>query len=308
MTADEIEALPRGTTVVFFPVAALEDHGPHLPVGLKLDEAEALCRMAAERLEAENKGWTGVIAPRAPIGVETLTSSWAFSVRGYVMRDYLVDLGWTWLRQGFRFLVCFSGSPTARQRTAVEEAGRILSSRARAARGRILEFFKGSGEGMPSLVSAQSGDSLPKDIWPSLLGADPVEHGGRRDTSMALWLYQDSPREPKVMPAEALRTGTPLARFWLKRKNKLWGYWGDPSKASPTLGSDLLSDQLGAFFPRLNAWITGANPTRVFSSWEALLPSNRTTFKVWLLGGAIFLLVLMYLKAGLLGGVPSPTE
>ena len=53
MTADEIEALPRGSTVVFFPVGLIEDHGPHLPVGLDLDEAEVLCRMAAERLEAD---------------------------------------------------------------------------------------------------------------------------------------------------------------------------------------------------------------------------------------------------------------
>lgn len=296
MTADEIEALPRGTTVVFFPVAALEDHGPHLPVGLRLDEAETLCRMAAERLEAENKGWIGVIAPRAPLAVETITSAWAFGVRGYVLRDYLVDVGWTWLRQGFRHLVCFSGNPTARQRTAVEEAGRTLTRRARASRGRIMEFFKGSGGGIASLVSGQSGNSTPSDLWPSLMGPRPREHGGKRDTSMALWLYQDSPREPKVMPPDL----PPREIRLLDRlRHKLWGYWGAPSQATHQEGSDLLSGQLEGFFPKLNAWMAGASPDRVFSSWEALLPSNRTTFRAWLLTGAILVLVLLYLKAGL---------
>lgn len=299
MTADEIEALPRGTTVVFFPVGALEDHGPHLPVGLDLDEAETLCRMAAERLESESKGWIGVIAPRAPLAVETNTRAWAFGVRGYVLRDYLVDTGWVWLRQGFRWLVCFSGNPTARQRVAIEEAGRILSGRSSSGRFNVLQFFKGRILGPPALVSGQSGGSTPADIKKSWLGADPAEHGGKRDTSMGMWLYMDTPREPRNLPPDLPLRGTPLGRAWERLQNRRWGYWGEVSKASAQWGADLLADEVGAFMPKLRAWIDGANPHRIFASWERLLPSNRTTFRAWLLAAAILVLALAYLRTGL---------
>jgi len=299
MTADEIEALPRGSTVVFFPVGALEDHGPHLPVGLDLDEAEALCRLAAERLEAEHKGWVGIIAPRAPLAVETHTRSWAFAVRGYVLRDYLVDAGWTWLRQGFRFLVCFSGNPSARNLVAIEEAGRLLTRRARRSRGRILEFFKGSGYGPPSLVSGRSGGSKPADVWPALLGADPEEHGGKRDTSIALWLYQGTAREPRAIPPAFPRTGTRWSRLLDRLRRRRWGYWGDPTQASAELAQDLVGEEVKDFSLRLRAWIEGANPDRVFGSWHSLVPSNRTTFTAWLLFAAILVLALLYLRADL---------
>ncbi len=300
MTADEIEALPRGTTVVFFPVGALEDHGPHLPVGLDLDEAEALCRLAAERLEAENKGWVGVIAPRAPVAVETHTSSWAFAVRGYVLRDYLVDAGWPWLRQGFRFLVCFAGNPSPRNLVAIEEAGRLLTRRARRARGRILEFFKGSSYGPPSLVSGRSGESQPADVWPAILGSDPDEHGGKRDTSMALWLYQDSPREPRSLPPAFPRNGSRWSRLIDRLRHRRWGYWGDPSQPDIEHAQSLIEEELKGFSLRLRAWIEGANPDRVFGSWHALVPSNRTTFRAWLLFVAILILALLYVRSGLL--------
>jgi len=296
MSADEIEALPRGTTVVFFPVGVIEDHGPHLPVGLDLDEAEALCRLAAERLEAENKGWVGVIAPRAPIGVEGNTSSWAFSVRGYVLRDYLVDVGWGWLRQGFRYLVCFSGTESARQLVAIEEAGRILSKRARSARGRLMAFFKSTDIGPPSLVSGRSGNSKPEDILKAALGPDPTEHGGMRDTSFAQWLYQDTPRDPKNLPPDQPISGTRGSRFVERLQRKRWGYWGEPSKASPEWAQTQVTDEINGFSARLRAWTDGANPDRVFGSWHALLPTNRTTIRAWLLFVGVLILVLAYIR------------
>ncbi|NDD91263.1 hypothetical protein EBZ37_04170, partial [bacterium] len=199
LTANEFLELPRESTVIFFPVSTLEDHGPHLPLGLDMDEAQALCRLAAERLEAEKPGWRAVIAPMAPLAVECNTSALAFPVRGYVLRDYLVDVGSVMIRQGFKYLVGFTGNPTPRQVVAMEEAGRILTRQGARARGLFGGIFSGrTHAGRAAFVSAQSGGTQPADIWRSPLGADPEEHGGARDTSVALWLYQGSPREPQL--------------------------------------------------------------------------------------------------------------
>ncbi|MFN7685917.1 MAG: creatininase family protein [Oligoflexia bacterium] len=297
MTADEIEALPRGTTVVFFPVGVIEDHGPHLPVGLDLDEAEVLCRLAAERLEDERKGWVGVIAPRSPLGVDPNTRAWAFGVRGYVLKDYLVDVGSTWLRQGFRFLVCFSGTQSPRSLVAIEEAGRILSRRAKRARMRLFEFLKSSQYGPPSLVSGRSGGSKPSDIWTSALGVDPSQHGGERDTGVAMWLYQDTARAPREpLPPAFPLTGSRISRMLERWRNRRWGYWGDPSRADPARAQEQSSEELTDFSAKLGAWIEGASPDRLFGSWHALMPSNRTTFKAWLLFAAILVLFLAYIR------------
>ena len=300
LTANEFLELHRESTVIFFPVSTLEDHGPHLPLGLDMDEAQALCRLAAERLEAEKPGWRAVIAPMAPLAVECNTSALAFPVRGYVLRDYLVDVGSVMIRQGFKYLVGFTGNPTPRQVVAMEEAGRILTRQGARARGLFGGIFSGrTHAGLAAFVSAQSGGTQPADIWRSPLGADPEEHGGARDTSVALWLYQGSPREPQLQPQKVERRGMLLERLVRRVRGQTSGYWGDPSKASVFAGESAISNTLDETFPKLRAWFEGANPSGLFRSWHSVLPSNRTTFKAWILIFGIALLWAGYVYLGI---------
>ena len=300
LTAAEFTALPRDSTVIFFPISGIEDHGPHLPMGLDLDESQALCRLAAERLEAEKPGWKAVIAPVAPLAAECNTSTIAFSVRGYVLRDYLVDVGVVMINQGFRYLVAFTGNPSPRQIVAIEEAGRIISRRT--ARGRLGNWLSSSFTGgNPGLVSAQSGGTMPGDIWKTPLGADPVEHGGARDTSVAQWLYQGTSREPRSQPPRLERGGSAFSRALSRIQGKRSGYWGDPTKASAFSGESAVMGILDETFPKLRAWFEGANPNGLFRSWHSVLPSNRTTFKAWLLLMGIALLLSGYLYLGMSG-------
>jgi creatinine amidohydrolase/Fe(II)-dependent formamide hydrolase-like protein len=303
MSAPELAALPRESTVVFFPVGALEDHGPHLPMGLDLDEAQALCRLAAERLEAEKPGWRGVIAPVAPLAVECNTSLFAFPVRGYVLRDYLVDVGLVLMKQGFPYLVAFAGNPSPRQVVAMEEAGRIIARRSQGWASRIFSSAaKNIKRGKPGLVAAQAGGTVPGDIWKTPFGADPKEHGGGRDTSVAMWLYQGSAREPKESPPRVERSPAgAVARCLAKWTGKVSGYWGDPSKASIFTGETAILSILDDTFPKLRAWFEGANPQGLFRSWHSVLPSNRTTFRAWMLLLLIAILFAGYVYVGTLG-------
>src|SRR5512135_3663618 len=91
ISADQLRQLPPKQTVFFFPVGPLEDHGPHLPLGMDLIEARQACVLAATKVEADLPGWRGVIMPAAPLGVESKTSAIALTVRSYVLRDWLVD-------------------------------------------------------------------------------------------------------------------------------------------------------------------------------------------------------------------------
>src|SRR4051812_23893145 len=87
----QFEAFPKLKTVFFFPVGPLEDHGPHLPFGLDLEEAARLCYLSAQHLEKEMSGWVGVIMPQAPLGIDSNTTRRVITVRPHVLRDWLVD-------------------------------------------------------------------------------------------------------------------------------------------------------------------------------------------------------------------------
>ena len=52
-TAAELRGLASAKAVVILPVASMEQHGPHLPVGVDTILCEAVCRRAAEAIAAE---------------------------------------------------------------------------------------------------------------------------------------------------------------------------------------------------------------------------------------------------------------
>jgi creatinine amidohydrolase len=54
MTWTEVRALPVERTIAILPTAAVEAHGPHLPLGTDIVIAEAMARAGAARLSARN--------------------------------------------------------------------------------------------------------------------------------------------------------------------------------------------------------------------------------------------------------------
>jgi creatinine amidohydrolase len=286
LSSTQLSALPRKETVFFFPVGPLEDHGSHLPMGLHLLKSEKLALLAAERLEREKPGWKGVLMPRAPLGIDSVTTGGAITVRGHVLRDWLVDAALGLSREGFRYFVCFSGHPGPRQLTAIEEAGKIVRRRTR----RLGMPFFDRGKS-PILISAESALTTIDAVKRSPFWNDPTEHGGKIDTSVALWIssalvdptFINLPRKERV------------AGFWprarLRMSRKLRGYWGSPAEAQATLGEGSLKERLDDLFPKLRAVLEGANPEGLFRSWYSVLPPNRSFFKAWLMVGMLGLLM-----------------
>ncbi len=53
LTAAELRELAKRDAIVILPVASMEQHGPHLPVGVDTILCESVCKLAAEALQAE---------------------------------------------------------------------------------------------------------------------------------------------------------------------------------------------------------------------------------------------------------------
>lgn len=296
ITESRLRALKPEETVFFFPVGGLEDHGPHLPLGLDLDEADRLCWLAGERLEKEMPGWNAVILPRAPLAVDSVTAVLRVTVRPYVLRDWLVDASISLARVGFRYFVCFTGGLGPRQITAIEEASRLLRWRSG---GNFYQRLLRPSAHAVRLICASSALVSWKEVRRSPLWPDPVEHGGARDTSVALSLgSQEVDPLFKGLP-EMPRGATFFERFSARLRGRTAGYWGNPAQATAEQGQATLDGAVSKVFPALRAVLDGANPTSLFYSRYTLFAPNRTFFKGWVISIGIFVLMMAWVFANI---------
>lgn len=280
LSADRIRQLPTAQTVFFFPVGGLEDHGPHLPVGMDLIEAQKYCQEAANRLESEMPGWVGVVMPSAPLAIDLNTSDVALSVRAHVLRDWLVDACLSLHRIGFCRFVCFSGTSAPRQLTAIEEASRLVRQKAL---GNGFKRWSTRWADRPVLISATSCWVTQKDVMKSPLWPNPQEHGGGRDTSYALWLASEwVSGDWQELPELKKNPTSPRSRWWKRFRRRLSGYWGNPKEARADIAEQELKTRLHEIFPKFRAIWEGANPEMIARSWYSVFPPNKSFFKAWL--------------------------
>src|SRR5262245_61082492 len=92
-------------TVVLFPLGAVEQHGPHLPLLVDWLGAEALAFRIAPHLR--RAGWRPVLAPSLPYGASPLAADWpgTVSLPGPLLAQVVVAAVRALARHGFRRFV-----------------------------------------------------------------------------------------------------------------------------------------------------------------------------------------------------------
>lgn len=293
ITSSDLLALPRESTVFFFPIGVLEDHGPHLPMSLDVAEAESLCFVAAERLERDQSEWHGVVMPRASMGVQGNTTRVSLGVRGHVVRDLLVDSCLALTRLGFRHFACVSGTLSPRQLTAIEEAGLLLAKRTRRGLRKIIPLIP-TPKDQPTLISVSSAMIERETVIASPLWPDPKEHGGRRDTSVALSIVPELVKAGASELKNLDRPASRMQRLKLYRSRKREGYWGTPEGASGEEGQSLLKDRLFDVYPKMRAVWQGAAARKIFRSGYSVFPPNGSFFNAWVLALLLGVLLMIW--------------
>src|SRR2546425_4704787 len=137
MSPPALDALDRARTAVVLTVSPLEEHGPHLPVGVDAIAARYFAETLAERLTAARPGWTVLLAPTLHLGSFTFDAVGTVSVRQRVVRDALVDYGGSLARAGFRYILIANGHGGAGDRPALAENAAVVSRRGRVAVGAV---------------------------------------------------------------------------------------------------------------------------------------------------------------------------
>jgi creatinine amidohydrolase len=239
LTFRRLRELDRERTAVIFSVSPLEEHGPHLPVGTDLFDAEFFSERLAERIVAEKPGWTVLLGPPVPLGASAFDEPGTLLARARTVRNLAVDYGAALARHGFRYILLMNGHGGPRHIVALEEAAAAVSRRYAvrmlSLSGPILwNVLRG---GFTELLESSLGRPLTAGERESLRGD---AHAGLWETSLILHIRPElvSPEFARLPPMrfpllDALRYNYPL------RLGNQLGYIGSPAPSSREFGERL---------------------------------------------------------------------
>jgi creatinine amidohydrolase len=285
MSTLALDALDRARTLVLLTVSPLEEHGPHLPLGVDAFAARHFAETLAERLVATRPGWTAVLAPTLHLGSFTFDSVGTIRIRQRVVRDAVVDYGASLARAGFRWIAVANGHGGPGHLVALEEAAAIVSRRHHVTMASLTgylawEFLRGR-----YLPRIEERLGRPMSGEERAAFADDM-HGGLWETSFMLW------RRPDLV-ADSYRS-LPAARYSLPRRlvpnyplrNRGQGYVGHPALADPAFARATTEVLLDEGMRLVDGLLDGAiTPAQRRSPFWAM-PFLRTNF--WpVLGAAV---------------------
>lgn len=232
MSSPALDSLPRERTVIILTVSPLEEHGPHLPVGVDAFTARHFAETLAEQLVRNRPGWSVVLAPTLHLGSFTFDTVGTVRMRQRVVRDVVVDYGDSLARAGFRFILVANGHGGPGHLVALEEAAAIVSRRRRVIMASLSghlawEFLRGRYLGK---IEAALGRALSSEERRAF--AEDA-HGGWWETSIMLLLKPHLVSEAyrRLPPARYSPSQKLLPNYPLRNGGE--GYVGHPALAHP---------------------------------------------------------------------------
>ncbi|MEM4160994.1 MAG: creatininase family protein [Thermoplasmata archaeon] len=214
LTSEEVAAINKEKTIVFLPVAAVEAHGPHLPLLTDFYQAEKVCAELAGH-------FNGILAPPIYYGNCSSTRNFpgTISISVETLQSLVYDVLSEFLRNGFRKFVLLTGHAGAAHMQAIAEAcKRIVVSAGEDVRIMMLSDYE--------IAYELRGVRFPPDDG----------HGGLIETARML------ATKPELVRMEKARTGSyRIPKFMvLKNPEDYWdGFTGEPQKATPELGREI---------------------------------------------------------------------
>jgi creatinine amidohydrolase len=226
LTAADLREKAKADAVVLFPVASMEQHGPHLPVGVDTYLSEGICKATAEAIIGE---MPIVVAPTLWCGMAehhmTFGGTFTFDIPTYraVLLCFLNSLA----RHGFRRVLIVNGHGGNIHALAAfipdlaRETGLAL---------RVTTPYDPARAALVKILEDQD---------------DGVHHACEAETSMIMALVPDLVRRDKLSEAHGPKHWTlepaGAARFRSFRDATPSGVVGDARRASAEKGEKLIA-------------------------------------------------------------------
>ena len=241
LTAAELRALAASDVVVILPVASMEQHGPHLPVGVDTILCERICKLAAEAVTGD---MPIVVAPTLWCGMAehhmAYGGTFTFDIPTYraVLLAFLRSIG----RHGFKRVFIVNGhggnisALSAFLPDLAVETGLTI---------RVTTYFELAQPAMPAILEDQ----------------ERVRHACEGETSLMMALAPDLVRQERLGDAHGPKHSTPrpigVGHYRSYRSFSDSGVVGDARRASKAKGEKLAiacRDALVAVLRDRDAW------------------------------------------------------
>jgi creatinine amidohydrolase len=231
LCSTDFAAVDAERTVALLPVAAIEQHGPHLPLSTDAVINEAVVRLALQRLPADS---SVLVLPALTVGdsLEHTAFKGTLSVELHALLGLWLSIGHSVARAGVRKLVLFNSH--GGQRAHVDQ----VALRLRAECGMLVVRAHSHLLGVPA----------------GLFDADELAHGlhaGALETSLMLHLRPDLVRRDALADfpssGRALAAGggllgleEPVGLAWMMQDVNADGACGNAAAATAAQGQRLL--------------------------------------------------------------------
>lgn len=297
MSTAAVAALDRARTLAILTVSPLEEHGPHLPLGVDGFTARHFARRVAERVVAERPGWSAVLAPPLWLGSFTFEAPGTVGVRQRVVRDAVVDYGEALARAGFRHVLVSNGHAGPTHLAALDEAcarvGRRHGITMASLSGRLAWAFR-SGRFLDRVEAALA---RPLTDAERRAFADDA-HAGWWETSMMLMLRPDLVGDGyhSLSPATYPLAARLVPNYPLRGGGA--GYVGHPALADPEFARATTTVIVDEAMALVDGLLDGTlRPGAGRSPFHAI-PVFRTDFWPAVAAGALGLAALAWLTRG----------
>jgi creatinine amidohydrolase len=241
MTWPQIEQAAKDGAVIIQPTAVIEEHGPHMGIGVDTYLAYVKCKLI--RRELESKGIKAIISPPFFWGINNATGSFpgSFTVRKETMEAVLYDTFANYRRWGFDKLFVINHHGDAdHNRTIVSaiEKARVDSG--------IRAFF------VVDRMYADRYGLSGKEFHYIIDGFTPPRgeggppkyleiHAGGGETGMMVAYFPDQVNQEMAKGLKPDGGGVPELNVWRRgwsdgRKATPTGYFGEPAKFDAGMG------------------------------------------------------------------------
>jgi creatinine amidohydrolase len=229
----ELDAFNRSKTLFTITVSPLEEHGPHLPLGVDMFNADYFADELSQRFLKKYPEWNVIKMPALAVGSFAFDAPGTIKVRPKIIRELLIDSLSSLAKYEFKYFMISNahGGPT--HIVALEEAARIVSKRYGA------KVFSFTGHIAWEFLRGKYWAAICERLSMSKEDTEALKddaHAGQWETSMMLKLRPDlvDPEFQKLNPFVVRTIERLQPDYPLKRENGL-GYVGHPSKATKEL-------------------------------------------------------------------------
>ena len=282
LTHQELASLVRDRTVVLLPTGPLEQHGPHLPLGVDAMTAAYFGETLAERLLDARKDWNFILFPTIFAGSDTLTYTGTIEVRPAVLRALIYDCCKQLARDGFKTIIGINTHGGPRHSIVLDEVAAKVRWRYRArminASGRILHDVL-SGEFIEKIDSFMKNQSAPLSSAEKE-GLKHDFHGGLLETSIMMVARPElvKPLYKELKPA-LVTSFYKLRRTSGRTVGEGLGHLGSPALARPEIGKAAVEVLLSDIIPLVDRFLKGENVYKAFRTKFYYIPFLRTDFR-----------------------------